>query len=155
MLCYVMLCLLWFFIIKLIRSQLPPWTCWARHIKSVGGVVFFRLSYFDYSDLQLFAIFRFEVDFSETCFMTSAKNSVSGPPNLKLFWGRTPRDPPTRLVPSALAIMRPRYKNSSFGPVYASAETHLIEVCLVTLTVRSVCEREKEKRTCYSPFSPH
>ena len=103
----------------------------------MDGVVFFRLSYFDYSDLQLFAIFRFEVDFSETYQMTSAKNSVSEPPNLKLFWG---------FVPSALAIMRPRYKNSSFGPVYASAETHLIEVCLVTLTVMSVCEREKEKR---------
>ena len=65
-----------------------------RHIKSVDGVVFFRLSYFDYSDLQLFAIFRFEVDFSETYLMTSAKNSVSEPPNLKIFWGRTPRDPP-------------------------------------------------------------
>ena len=101
----------------------------------MDGVVFFRLSYFDYSDLQLFAIFGFEVDFSETYQMTSAKNSVSEPPNLKLFWG---------FVPSALTIMRPRYKNSSFGPVYASAETHLIEVCLVTL--RSVCEREKEKR---------
>ena len=43
-----------------------------RHIKSVDGVVFFRLSYFDYSDLQLFSIFRFEVEFSETCLMTSA-----------------------------------------------------------------------------------
>ena len=114
----------------------------------MDGVVFFRLSYFDYSDLQLFAIFGFEVDFSETYQMTSAKNSVSEPPNLKLFWG---------FVPSALAIMRPRYKNSSFGPVYASAETHLIEVCLVTLTVRSVCEREKEKRklgTVHVTLSP-
>ena len=54
----------------------PPWTCWARHIKSVNGFVFFRLSYFDYSDWQLFAIFIFEVDFSETYFMTSAENSV-------------------------------------------------------------------------------
>ena len=64
----------------------------------------------------------------------------------KFSGGGHPETPPTRLVPSALAIMRPRYKKSSFGPVYASAETHLIEVCLVTLTVRSVCEREKEKR---------
>ena len=39
----------------------------------MDGVVFFRLSYFDYSDLQLFAIFGFEVDFSETYQMTSAK----------------------------------------------------------------------------------
>ena len=101
------------------RGAGAPWTCWARHIKSVDGVVFFRLSYFDNSDLQLFAIFRFEVDFSETYFMTSAKNSVSEPQNLKVFSGKdTPRP----------------------------AETHLIEVCLVTLTVKSVCEREKEKR---------
>ena len=58
-------------------------TCWARQIKSVYWLVFFRLSYFDYSDLQLFAIFIFEVDFSETYLMTSAENSVSEPPNLK------------------------------------------------------------------------
>ena len=38
--------------------------------------------------------------------MTSAENSVSEPPNLKIFWGRIP-DPPTRFVPSALQIMPP------------------------------------------------
>ena len=37
-------------------GQHPPWTIWARQIKSVDGFVFFRLSYFDCSDLQLFAI---------------------------------------------------------------------------------------------------
>ena len=37
--------------------------------------------------------------------MTSAENSISEPQNLKFFWRRTPPDPPTRLVPSALAIM--------------------------------------------------
>ena len=37
----------------------------------------FRLSYFNYSGLQLFAIFIFEVDISETHLMTSAENSVS------------------------------------------------------------------------------
>ena len=116
----------------------------------MGGVVFFRLSYFDYSDLQLFAIFRFEVDFSETYLMTSAKNSVLERPNLKIFWGRTPRDPPYKACAFSTRDNAPRYKKSSFGPVYASAETHLIEVCLVTLTVRSVCERGKKKRTCYS-----
>ena len=36
--------------------------------------------------------------------MTSVENSVSEPPNLKIFWGRIPPDPPTRFVPSALAI---------------------------------------------------
>ena len=35
----------------------PPRTCWSRHSKSVDGFVFFRLSYFYYSDLHLFAIF--------------------------------------------------------------------------------------------------
>ena len=50
-----------------------------------------------------------------------------------------------------------RYKKSSFGPVYASGETHFKEVCLVTLTVRSFCEREKEKRklgTVHVTLSP-
>ena len=56
--------------------------------------VFFRLSYFDYSDLQLYAIFIFEVDFLETNLMTSAENNVSEPPNLKILSGEdTPRPP--------------------------------------------------------------
>ena len=71
----------------------PPRTCWARQIKSVNGFVFFRLSYFDYSDLQLLAIFIFEVDFSVTYFMTSAENSVWEPPNPL---GRIPPGPLTR-----------------------------------------------------------
>ena len=117
----------------------------------MDGVVFFRLSYFDYSDLQLFAIFGFEVDFSETYQMTSAKNSVSEPPNLKLFWG---------FVPSALAIMRPRYKNSSFGPVYASAGNPPYRGLLGYIDREvSLQTRKGEKKvgdcTCYSPFSPH
>ena len=35
-----------------------------RQIKSLDGYVFFQLSYFDCSDLQLFAIFIFEVYFA-------------------------------------------------------------------------------------------
>ena len=57
------------------------------------GNVFFSLGYFDFSDLQLFAIFIFKADFSETYLMTSAENRVSDPPNLKLFWGRIPQTP--------------------------------------------------------------
>ena len=82
----------------------------------MDGLVFFRLSYSDYSDLQLFAIFIFEVDFSETYFLTSAKKSVSEPPNLKIFGGRMPLDPLRRFVPSALTIIPPRYKKPSYGP---------------------------------------
>ena len=37
--------------------------------------------------------------------MTSAENSISEPPNLKIFLGEDTPRPPTRLVPSALAIM--------------------------------------------------
>ena len=48
------------------------------HIKSVDGFVFFRL-YFGYSDLQLFAIFIFEVVFSDTYLVTSAENNVLDP----------------------------------------------------------------------------
>ena len=114
-----------------VRGKLPsprPWTCWARHIKSVDGFVFFRLSYFNYSDLQLFSIFILEVDFYETYLIASAKNSVSEPPNLKLFWGRIPPDPPTRFVPSALAIMppppNPRYKKPTYGPEKSKHSRH-------------------------------
>ena len=57
---------------------------------------------------------------------TKAVASVLEPPNLKVFWAMTPRDPPKRLVPSAPAIMPP--PPPSYGPVQASAETHLIEV---------------------------
>ena len=33
-----------------------PLDLWSQQIKSVDGFVYFRLSYFDWSDLQLFAI---------------------------------------------------------------------------------------------------
>ena len=51
----------------------------------MDGFAFFRLNCFDYSDLQLFALFIFDVDFSKTYLKTSAENSVSEPPNLKIF----------------------------------------------------------------------
>ena len=75
---------------------------------------------FDYSDLQLFAIFIFEVDFLETYLMTSAENSVLEPPN---FGGEDTPRPPRQgsLVPLALAIMPtppppPRYKKPRYSP---------------------------------------
>ena len=49
------------------------------------------------------------------------KIAFRGPQTWNFSGGGHPESPPTGLVPSALAIMRPRYKNSSFGPVYASA----------------------------------
>ena len=65
--------------------------------------------------------FHIEVDFLETYLMTSVDDSVSERPNLKIFWGKIPPHPPTRLLPSALAIMPPppprRYKKPSYGPV--------------------------------------
>jgi len=48
--------------------------------------------------------------------MTSAENSVSEPPNLRIFWGRISPVPPKRLVPSALARVPPLDKNPSHGP---------------------------------------
>ena len=39
------------------------------------------------------AIIIFEVDFSDTCLMTSAENSVSESSNLKLFSGGYPQTP--------------------------------------------------------------
>ena len=61
-------------------GPVKPDTC-----KSVDGFAFFRLRCFDHSDLQLFALFIFDVDFSKTYLQTSAENSVSEPPNLKIF----------------------------------------------------------------------
>ena len=62
----------------------------------------------------------FVVDFSDTYLMTNAENSVLELPNFKIFWGRIPPYPLTRLVPSALEIMSPPpppyYKESSYGP---------------------------------------
>ena len=49
--------------------------------------------------------FIFEVDFLETYLMTSVDDSVSEPPNLKIFWGKIPPHPPRR------------YKKPSYGPV--------------------------------------
>ena len=43
--------------------------------------------------------------------MTSVDDSVSERPNLKIFWGKISPHPPTRLLPSALAIMPPVTKN--------------------------------------------
>ena len=59
----------------------------------------------------MFAIFIFEVYFSEAYLMARAENSISEPPNLNIFCGRIPPDPPTRLVSSALAIVAPVTKN--------------------------------------------
>ena len=104
----------------------------------MDGFVFFRLNCFDYSDLQLFAIFIFGVDFSETYLMTSAENSISEPPKLKLFLGEgTPR-PPTGLVPSALAIMPLVTKN------LATDLGNAKKISCVTLKYHSNPGKEKE-----------
>ena len=63
----------------------PPGPVKPDTFKSVDRFAFFRLNCFDYSDLQLFALFIFDVDFSKTYLKTSAENSVSEPPNLKIF----------------------------------------------------------------------
>ena len=67
----------------------PPGPVKPDTFKSVDGFAFFRLSCFDHSDLQLFALFIFDVDFSKTYLKTSAENSVSEPPNLKIFSPRS------------------------------------------------------------------
>ena len=78
--------------------------------------------------------FIFEVDFSETYLVTSAKNSVSEPPNLKFFL-----DPPTRLVPSALAIMPLVTKNLA-----TSLGNGKKKISCVTLKYHSNPGKEKE-----------
>ena len=60
--------------------------------------------------------------------MTSAENSVSEPPNLKIFWERIPPDPPKRLVPSALARVPPLDKNPSYGPDFPKGNYKRVEL---------------------------
>ena len=52
--------------------------------------------------------------------MTSAENSVSEPPNLKIFWEKDPDLPPLRgsCTASALAIMSCPYKKPSYSPEF-------------------------------------
>ena len=64
------------------RQKLPHWTCWTTQIKSVDRFVFFRLSYFDCSDLQLFAIFMAEKLVGPRCVQIVSKRKQN--PLLKL-----------------------------------------------------------------------
>ena len=96
------------------RGKIPPspWTCWARHIKSVDGVVFFRLSYFGYSDLQLFLPFTYSRSiFRRHISWKMLKRAFQSLQIWKFSWGGYPQLPPTRFVPSALEIVPPVTKN--------------------------------------------
>ena len=97
----------------------------------MGGFVFFRLCYFYYSDLQLFAIFIIEVDLSETCLMTSAEKSVLEPLNLTIFRGRIPPEPP--------------YKARTFG-TRDNAPTPPVTKNLATALVFSLADCTLEKQ---------
>jgi len=59
-----------------------PLDLWSRQIKSVDGFVFFRLSYFDCSDLQLFAISMAEKLVGPRCVQIVSKRKQT--PLLKL-----------------------------------------------------------------------
>ena len=48
------------------EAAAPPGPVKPDTFKFVDRFAFFRLSCFDYSDLQLFALFIFDVDFSKT-----------------------------------------------------------------------------------------
>ena len=81
----------------------PPPTCWARQIKSVVGFVFFRLGYFDYSDLQSYDIFISKVDFPRHISWQVLKVvfwSIQ-------IWKFSGGGPPSKAVPSWLAITPP------------------------------------------------
>ena len=66
--------------------------------------------------------------------MASAGNSVSEPPNLKIFWGRIPPDPPKGLVPSALVRVPPLDKNPSYGPGFDGIN-HKYKHCVLISSV--------------------
>lgn len=48
--------------------------------------------------------------------ISSAENSASEPPNLKIFWGKIPPDPPARLLLLALARVSLSHKKPSYSP---------------------------------------
>ena len=77
----------------------------------MDGFVFFRLFYFGYSDLQLFAIFILEVNFSETYLMTGVDNNISEPLKFEIFGGVTARPPyKARAFGTCDNVSPPRYK---------------------------------------------
>ena len=66
--------------------------------------------------------------------MTSAENSVSEPPNLKIFWGRIPQTPPPRLVPpftkdlATALFLSPEINSSSYSltEILAECNNHFL-----------------------------
>ena len=84
-------------------SFIPKGTGWGRHIKSWMDLV-----YLDSVVLIIVTCncmpFSYSRSIFRTNFMTSAENSASEPPNLKIFWGRISLDPPTKFVPSVSYI---------------------------------------------------
>ena len=65
--------------------------------------------------------------------MTSAENSISEPPNLKIFWGRIPQTPP-RLVPpftkdlATALFLSPEINSSSYSltEILAECNNHFL-----------------------------
>ena len=66
--------------------------------------------------------------------MTSAENSVSEPPNLKIFWGRIHQTPPPRLVPlftkdlATALFLSPEINSSSYSltEILAECNNHFL-----------------------------
>ena len=48
--------------------------------------------------------------------MTSAKNSVSEPPNMKIFWGKIPPPPPNKIRAFSTCDNAPLSQKPSSGP---------------------------------------
>ena len=120
------------------RTLPPPAPVKPDTFKSVGGFAFFRLSCFDHSDLQLFPLFIFDVDFLKTSLKTSAENSVSEPPNLKLF------------SPRPLYMVRVFSTRDNVLPLQklTIVATALIQVCRGGRVIRILCTSIKTLRKC-------
>ena len=80
--------------------------------------------------------FSYSRSIFRTHFMTSAENSASEPPNLKIFWGEYPQTLPTKFVPSAKWLNR-ILVNFNYGIPFqlVFGQTQLIKIlsqsCLV------------------------
>jgi len=69
--------------------------------------------------------------------MTSVEKRVLEPPNLNIFCGRIPPNPPKRLVSSPLARVSLLYKKPSYGPAVQAVILGKIGFCIVARESRS------------------
>ena len=92
-----------------LKTPLPPtWTCWARHIKSVDGFVFFRLCYFCGRFFGYISWQMLKIAFWSFQILKFSREDTPIPPYKARAFGTRDNVPPSPFPPY--------YKESSYGP---------------------------------------